>query len=57
MSEKIYCYECGNEVMIGEQTDYNECIEYRDQRGGIICEDCHIEFSGFVDVMILPRNE
>ena len=54
---KLYCNECGKELRVGEQTDIEECIEYRDRRGGIVCEECDKIMSGFQNVMILPRAD
>ena len=54
---KLYCNECGKELRVGEQTDIEECIEYIDRRGGIVCEECDKIMSGFQNVMILPRAD
>ena len=57
MTQKLFCEECGNEVQVGEQTDYDECIEYRDNRGGIVCEQCEGRMMGFAGAMVLPRKQ
>lgn len=56
-SIRLFCKECGNEVDVGKQTDLEECLDYRDNRGGLVCEDCYKNLKGFSDVMVLPKRE
>jgi hypothetical protein len=53
MENKLFCNECKKEVQVGEQTDLAECIDYKYNHDGIICEICG-KLKGFSNVMILP---
>jgi hypothetical protein len=53
MENKLFCEECKKEVQVGEQTDLAECIDYRDNHDGLVCEVCYGKLKGFSNVMIL----